>query len=60
MSSKPARPTPDFPLFAHAAGKWAKKINGKLHYFGRWDDPDGALAKYQPVLFGAIQILLSF
>ena len=25
----------------------AKKINGKLHYFGRWDDSDGALAEYQ-------------
>jgi integrase len=45
--SKPAKPRPDFPLFAHAAGVWAKKIRGKLHYFGPWDDPDGALAKYE-------------
>jgi integrase len=45
-SSKPAKPRPDFPLFAHAAGVWAKKIRGKLHYFGPWDDPDGALKKY--------------
>jgi integrase len=43
---KPAKPYPEFPLTAHPAGYWCKKIRGKLHYFGPWADPDGALAKY--------------
>jgi integrase len=44
--AKPEKPYPDFPLTAHPTGRWCKKIRGTLHYFGRWDDPDGALANY--------------
>ena len=45
--TKPAKPFADYPLFAHACGKWAKKIEGKTVYFGTWDEPDKALSEYR-------------
>jgi hypothetical protein len=43
--TRPSKPYPEFPFYAHASGRWAKKTRGKLHYFGKWqDDPEGKAA----------------
>jgi hypothetical protein len=46
VPDKSAKPYPEFPLVPHAAGVWAKKIRGRMHCFGPWDGPDGALKNY--------------
>ncbi len=38
------KPHPDFPLFLHATGQWAKKVRGRLRYFGT--DADAALDRW--------------
>lgn len=45
-SEKPDKPYPEFPLYAHNTGRWAKKIKGRTHFFGKWDDWQGALEKF--------------
>jgi hypothetical protein len=41
---KNAKPDPEFPLFLHQTGQWAKKVRGRMYDFGV--DADVALAKW--------------
>ncbi len=43
---KPSKPYPTFPLTPHPNGQWCKKIRGRVHFFGVWEDPKAALDKY--------------
>ena len=45
QAAKPRKPCSDFRLFPYATGRWAKKVRGKLQYFGKCaDDPKGQAA----------------
>ena len=46
---KPQKPRKDYPLYAHNRFYWAKKIKGRVYYFGRWEDPTGAEEEYERV-----------
>jgi integrase len=45
-STAPRKPRPDFPLYAHRNGQWAKKVKGKTRFFGTWDNWRAALDKW--------------
>jgi hypothetical protein len=45
--SKAAKPYAEFPLFPQQTGRWAKKMRGRMHYFGRLDDSEGSLQKFE-------------
>jgi len=45
-TATPGKTYPEYLLFAHAVGQWAKKIKGKLWYFGVWSDSEAVFAKY--------------
>jgi integrase len=42
--ARSSKEKPRHPLFLHATGQWAKKVNGRLHYFGK--DRDRALSEW--------------
>jgi hypothetical protein len=43
---KPVKPYASFPLTPHNNGQWCKKVRGKIHFFGVWEDHQAALANY--------------
>lgn len=45
-SEKPTKPHPDFPLYPHPCGQWAKTVRGRKYYFGSWDDPQAAIDEW--------------
>ncbi len=46
--NKPPKPYPNFPLSPANCGAWQKKINGHIHYFGKWGRVvDGTLTRIQ-------------
>jgi integrase len=45
-TGKSAKPYEGFPLTPHPSRRWCKKIRGRLHYFGKVDNPEAALERF--------------
>jgi hypothetical protein len=47
-ANRPPKPYPEFPLYPHPQGYWAKTVRGTFHYFGRWGRVvDGKLTRVE-------------
>jgi hypothetical protein len=46
-AASPRNSTTNSPLTAHPSGRWCKKHRGQQYYFGRIDDWQSALERYQ-------------
>ena len=44
--NKPQKPAANFPLTRHPSGRWCKKLRGKVYYFGKLDDWQAALERF--------------
>lgn len=44
--NKSPKPYEGFPLTRHPSGRWCKKIRGRLVYFGKIDEPEKALERF--------------
>lgn len=47
-TNRPAKPYPEFPLYAHPLGYWSKKIRKGIKHFGRWGKVENGKMKHLP------------
>ncbi len=60
-TTKVRKPYAGFPLYAHASGRWAKKIRSRTRFFGRWSYcRDGQMIPVEDLLGSAQEALEKF